>query len=271
MIVIKLGGSAGIDVDRFLADLARLERPYVLVHGANVELDSLMRRLGTEPRLVTSSTGQVSRYTDQETMDLFLMAYCGKVNKRIVETLQRYGVNAVGLAGIDGHLARGRRKPRIRVVEDGKPRMLDGDYAGSIEEIDTSLLQLLVDHGYVPVLTPPALSKEGDAINVDGDKLAMEVAVALQADSLLIFSNTPGLLADLDDPTSTIERIDPQHPEDGLERAQGRMKKKVLAAVDAVQRGVGEVILADANRENAIESALQGAGTRVGGTAHVAG
>jgi [amino group carrier protein]-L-2-aminoadipate 6-kinase len=271
MIVIKLGGSAGIDVERFLADLARLDRPYVLIHGANVELDQLMGKLGVEPRLVTSSGGQVSRFTDRETMDLFLMAYCGKVNKRIVETLQRHGVNAVGLAGLDGRLALGRRKPRIRIVEAGKSKMLDGDFAGSIEEIDVSLLRLLLDNGYVPVLTPPAVSREGDAINVDGDKLAMEVAVALGAETLLIFSNTPGLLADLNDPGSAVHQIDPEHPEEGLEYAQGRMKKKVLAAVDAVQRGVGEVILADANRENAIEAALHGAGTRVGGTANVTG
>ena len=142
---------------------------------------------------------------------------------------------------------------------------------GSIEAVDTSLLRLLIEKGYVPVLTPPAVAREGDAINVDGDKLAMEVAVALGAESLLIFSNTPGLLADLNDPGSTVHRIDPEHPEAGLERAQGRMKKKVLAAVDAVKRGVGEVILADANAENAIEAALAGAGTRVGGRAHVAG
>ena len=144
--------------------------------------------------------------------------------------------------------------------------MLDGDYAGSIEEIDTGLLGLLLDNGYVPVLTPPALSREGDAINVDGDKLAMEVAVAMGAESLLIFSNTPGLLANLDDPASTVREIDPEDPEAGLTAAQGRMKKKVLASVDAVKRGVGEVILADANRDDAIRAALGGAGTRVGGT-----
>jgi acetylglutamate/LysW-gamma-L-alpha-aminoadipate kinase len=268
MIVIKLGGSAGIDTERFLADLARLHEPYVLVHGANVELDALMRRLGVEPRIVTSSTGQVSRYTDAETMDLFLMAYAGKVNKRIVETLQRHGVNAIGLTGLDGRLARGRRKPRIRVVENGKARMLDGDFAGSIEEVDTSLLRLLMDAGYVPVLTPPAVSREGEAINVDGDKLAMEVAVALEADRLLIFSNTPGLLADLDNPASTVPEIDAAEPGKGVEHAQGRMKKKVLAAVDAVNRGVGEVILAGANRENAVEAGLGGAGTRIRGRTH---
>src|SRR5579875_30028 len=122
-MVIKLGGSAGIDLDGFLAHLARLNEPYILVHGANVQLDNLMKRLGVEPRLVTSSTGQVSRYTDWETMELFLMVYCGSVNKRIVETLQRHGVKAVGLSAMDGAIAQGRRKPRIRVVERGKSKV----------------------------------------------------------------------------------------------------------------------------------------------------
>jgi acetylglutamate/LysW-gamma-L-alpha-aminoadipate kinase len=182
----------------------------------------------------------------------------------------RNGVRAVGLTAMDGGIATGRRKPRIRVVEDGKPKMLEGDYAGSIEEIDTTLLRLLLDRGYVPVLTPPAVSREGDAINVDGDKLAMEIAVALGADALLIFSNTAGLLADIDDPTSTIASIDPEHPDEGLSAAQGRMKKKVLAAADAVQRGVGEVILADANAPHPIEAALRGSGTRIGREVHAA-
>src|SRR5579872_617417 len=126
-LVIKLGGSEGIDHDRFLDALSSLTVPYVLVHGANAELDALMRQMGIEPRLVTSSTGQVSRYTDEQTMDLFLMTYCGRVNKRIVEGLRKRGVNAVGLSGMDGGIITGRRKPRIRVVENGKPKVLDGD------------------------------------------------------------------------------------------------------------------------------------------------
>lgn len=266
--VIKLGGSAGIDTDRFLADLARLEGPYVVVHGANVELDALTRRLGLTPRLVTSSTGQVSRFTDAETMDLFLMTYCGKVNKRIVERLQSLGVNAVGLSAMDGRIAAGRRKPRIRIVEDGRSRMLDGDYAGSIEEIDTRLLELLLDGRYVPVLTPPALSRDGEAINVDGDKLATEVAVALGASTLMVFSNTPGLLRDPDDRNTTVPRVPLEHLDEALALARGRMKKKVLAAADAVRRGVGTVVLADANREDAVRAALAGAGTRIGGEVH---
>jgi acetylglutamate/LysW-gamma-L-alpha-aminoadipate kinase len=264
-LVIKLGGSAGIDTERFLRDLATLDRPYVLVHGANVELDALTRRLGIEPRLVTSSSGQVSRYTDQETMDLFLMTYAGRVNKRIVETLRREGVNAVGLTAMDGGIAVGRRKPRIRVVEDGKAKMLEGDYAGSIETVDLRLICLLLDHGYVPVLTPPAISHEGDAINIDGDKLAGELAIALGAAALLIFSNTDGLLERVDDPTTTVAEIRLDRLETYLALAQGRMKKKVLAAADAVRRGVGEVVLADANRDDAVRAALAGAGTHIQG------
>jgi acetylglutamate/LysW-gamma-L-alpha-aminoadipate kinase len=262
-LVIKLGGSEDIDHDRFLQSLSRLSSPYILVHGANAELDALMRQVGVEPRLVTSSTGQVSRYTDERTMDLFLMTYCGRVNKRIVEALRKHGVNAVGLSGMDGGIIAGRRKPRIRIVENGKPKMLDGDFAGSIDAVDIRLVSLLLDNGFVPVLTPPAVTHDGVAINVDGDKLAMELAVTLHASKLLVFSNTAGLLSDLGDPASTVPEISLDRLDTYLEMAQGRMKKKVLAAADAVRRGVGEVILADANASDPIDAALLGAGTHV--------
>ena len=205
MYVIKLGGSRGIDVEAFLDDLAGLDEPFVLVHGANAELDALSRRLGIEPRLVSSADGQVSRFTDPETMDLFLMVYAGRVNKRIVEGLAKRGRRAVGLTGLDGGVVTGRRKPAIRIVENGKRRILRGDFAGSIESVNTQLLSLLLAQGFVPVVCPPAVSHEGDAINVDGDKMAMQIAVALHADKLLVFSNTTGLLRDAGDPDSVIE------------------------------------------------------------------
>ncbi|MEX1158762.1 MAG: [LysW]-aminoadipate kinase, partial [Thermomicrobiales bacterium] len=195
MLVIKLGGSAGIDVEHTLDDLATLwpgER-VVFVHGANAALDAFMRAQGRQPRLVTSSTGQISRFTDRETMDDMLAVYAGVTNKRLVEGLQARGVNAVGLSGIDGGIARGVRKDALRVVEDGKPKVLRGDFAGSLREINTGLLTLLLDNGYLPVLTPPALSQNGEAINIDGDKLALRLALALAASALVILSNTAGL------------------------------------------------------------------------------
>ena len=85
-----------------------------------------------------------------------LMAYCGKVNKTIVGIFQQAGINAVGLSGIDGRIATGRRKPVLRGFEDGKPKVLRDDHAGTIERIDITLINLLLDNGFVPVLAPPA-------------------------------------------------------------------------------------------------------------------
>lgn len=263
MYVIKVGGSAGIDLSAFLDDIAALDRPTVLVHGANSELDSLTRRLGREPRLVESADGQISRFTDSDTMDLFMMVYCGKVNKRIVEGLAQRGRKAVGLTGLDGGIVTGRRKPAIRVVENGKPRVLRGDFAGSIETVDVSLLTYLAAAGYIPVMCPPAVSHEGEAINVDGDKLAMEIAIALEADKLLIFSNTLGFMRDPADPSSLVKTATVGDLDDLIQFAQGRMKKKVLACGSALKRGIGEVILGDARVQDPVQAALAGAGTHL--------
>lgn len=266
MLVVKLGGSAGIDPNQTLDDLAALwpETPIVFIHGANALMDEWTRRLGREPRLVMSSTGQVSRFTDRETMDLMLMVYAGLVNKRLVEGLLQRGVNAVGLTALDGRIASGPRKDTLRAIENGKPKVLRGDYAGSIEHVDVRLLHLLLANGYLPVLTPPAVSTAGEAINVDGDKLAMQVALALQAETLVILSNTPGLLRELADPSSLIGQIDVSNPlsvEAAMAAAQGRMKKKVEAGCKAVQAGVGRVIFADARVSQPIQRALAGYGT----------
>ena len=263
MLVIKLGGSVGLNYEAFLDDLARIEEPAIFIHGGNAEFDRVSKRLGLEPRHVTSSSGQSSRFTDRETLDVMLMVYCGKINKQLVEGLQRRGVNAVGLSAIDGRIATGRRKPAIRVIEDGKPKMLRGDYAGSIEDVDTTLLTVLLGAGFLPVLTPPAFGREGEAINVDGDKLATELAVALGADQLLVFSNTPGLLADVQDEESLVTSISLANMAEARAMAQGRAKKKVGAAQDAIERGVGRVIFADARVDRPISRALDGAGTTI--------
>jgi len=271
MLVIKLGGSRGIDTEAFVADLAAVVRggeQVVFVHGGNKELDDLCARLGIPVRQVTSTTGQVSRFTDAETMDAFLMAYAGRINKRLVEKLQALGVNAVGLTAMDGRIAVGRRKSAIRILEEGKPKMLHGDFAGSIETIDPTLPRLLVENGYLPVLTPPAISTDGEAINVDGDKLAMELAVTLGADALLIFSNTPGLLADVNDEESLVRHIPfaGAMDEAALSMAQGRMKKKVLSAFNALKGGVGQVVFADARVAEPVQRALRGEGTVIAPT-----
>ena len=134
MLVIKIGGGAAIGeggYTNFAGDLATITEPVVVVHGGNAEFSDLSRRLGMPPRMITSSTGRVTRYTDAATMDSMLMAYCGKVNKRLVATLRAAGVNAVGLSAIDGGIALGRRKPVLRGTEDGKSKVLRDDHAGT--------------------------------------------------------------------------------------------------------------------------------------------
>ena len=266
MLVVKIGGGAAIGeagFTNFAEDLATLAEPVVVVHGGNAEFSELSRQLGMPPRMITSSSGRVTRYTDAATMDAMLMAYCGKVNKRLVATLRAAGINAVGLSAIDGGIAVGRRKPVLRGAEDGKSKVLRDDHAGTLETVDLTLVRLLVQNGYMPVLTPPALGADGVPINVDGDKLALELATALQADVLLFFSDTPGLLRDRHDESTLIAEIDASSPQSALAAAAGRMVVKVEAALGAVDRGVGRVVFADGRIVNPIRAALDGQGTTV--------
>ena len=130
----------------------------MLVHGGNHAANVLSTALGKPPRFVTSVSGFESRYTDRETLEMFTMAYVGKMNKLFVERLQQLGVNAVGLCGADGRSMEGQRKATIKVIDNGKRKVLRGDFTGRVERINTDLLTLLLEHGYTPVLCPPAIS-----------------------------------------------------------------------------------------------------------------
>jgi [amino group carrier protein]-L-2-aminoadipate 6-kinase len=262
MLVIKIGGSLS-DLDPLLKDVAACNEPLVLVHGANKELNDLSTKLGHPPKMVTSERGEVSRFTDATTMDHFLMAYAGKQNKRIVEQLRRLGANAVGLTAMDGGIAVGRRKPDIRVKEGEKVKILHGDHSGTIERIEPNLLRLLLDGGYLPVVTPPAISQDGVAINVDGDRLAMELASALKAERLLIFADTPGFMRDVSDEHSVIPLIHLDEVDRVAEYGKGRARVKLLAAAQAVRRGIQAVGLLDGRGEHPLTRAFEGAGTWV--------
>lgn len=266
MIVVKVGGSAGIDYDAVCADIAarwKTGERLILVHGGSGETNRVAEALGHPPRFVTSPSGYTSRFTDRQTLEIFEMVYCGKMNKGIVERLQRLGVNAVGLSGLDGRIFEGRHKDSVRAVENGKVKVLRGDHTGTVEKVNTGLIDLLLAGGYLPVLTPPASSYDGVAINVDGDRAAAALAVALKADALLLLSNVPGLLRAYPDESSLIREIPAADVENYLEFAQDRMKKKVLGAAEAVQGGVRRVIFGDARHGQPVSAALGGQGTVV--------
>jgi [amino group carrier protein]-L-2-aminoadipate 6-kinase len=262
VLVIKIGGSL-TDLDPLLREIAACDEQLVLVHGANRELNDLSNRLGHPPRMVTSERGEVSRFTDATTMDHFLMAYAGKQNKRIVERLRALGANPVGLTAMDGGIAIGRRKSDLRIKEGEKIKVLHDDHSGTIDRIEPRLLRLLLDAGYLPVVTPPAVSSDGVAINVDGDRLAMEMASALRADRLLIFADTPGFLRDVADEKSVIPLIRLDEVDQVAAYGKGRARVKLLAAAQAIRRGIRAVGLLDGRGDHPLTRAFEGAGTWV--------
>jgi [amino group carrier protein]-L-2-aminoadipate 6-kinase len=262
--VVKLGGTEGIDFSAVCADAAALlnqGNKLVLVHGGSAEANSLGEALGTPPKFITSPSGYTSRYTDAKTLEIFIMAVNGKVNTLLVEQLQQIGINAIGLSGLDGRLMQAARKETIQSIENGKRKVIRDDYTGRIEKVNEDLLHLLLDAGYLPVIAPLALSQKGEALNVDADRAAAMVAAALHAESLILLTAVPGLMKDFPDAATLIQNLSRNQIPTALEVAQGRMKKKVLGAEEALQGGVRRVIIADGRIENPIANALMGKGT----------
>jgi acetylglutamate/LysW-gamma-L-alpha-aminoadipate kinase len=266
MFVVKIGGTNGVNFDAVTQDVAALIKggqQLLIVHGGSGETNAISEQLGHPPQFVTSPSGFTSRYTNRATLEIFAMVTTGKISTLIVERLQKLGVNALSLSGVDGRLMQARRKDAIRIIDpaSGKQRLLRDDYTGKIETVNAALLTLLLAAGYTPVIGPLAISPEGEALNVDADRAAAMVAGAVHAEKLIILSNVPGLLRQFPDESTLIPRIAKDKLEPALEFAEGRMKKKVLGASEALQLGVAEVIFADGRVEHAVTRALAGQGT----------
>ncbi len=253
--VIKAGGSKGVSRDAvadLVAEVARHDE-IVLVHGASAETDRLASALGVPQEQITSPSGHVSRRTDRQTLEIFAMAALGVENFLYVEKLQQRGIDAVGLSGISGRLLVGRKKD-VRAVREGKTMILRDDYTGTVEAVNLPLLTQFIGPGRVPVVAPLALSMENEALNVDGDRVAARIAVAIDADALLILTNVPGLLRDIHDPSSLVAETTLAEAE---QLAQGRMKKKILAAREALEGGVDEVVIRSATGDPAIRTVIR--------------
>ena len=267
MIVLKIGGSEGINYDFIADDVASLIKegqPLIVVHGGSALTNQVAEQLGHPPQFVTSVSGFTSRRTDRRTLEIFEMVYCGQMNKGLVEKLQRRGVNAVGLSGLDGRIWEGPRKDAIKVIQNGRRVVIRDDYTGKVERVNVPLLQVLLDAGVLPVLTPPAASYDGEAINVDGDRAAAATAAAFQAEALIILSNVPGLLEKFPDESSLIRHIPKAKIDQFMSFAEDRMKKKVMGAQEALAQGMGKVIFADGRVEQPVRRALAGEGTVIG-------
>ena len=264
MIVIKIGGSQGVMLEEICRDIAvhvNGGRDVTIVHGGSAETNEFSAMLGCPPRFVTNTQGFTSRYTDRRTLEIFAMVTNGRINTLLVETLQKVGVNAFGLSGLDGRLMVARRKDTIRIVENGRQHILRDDFTGKIETVNREILDTLAGLGLTPVISPLAISTQGEALNVDADRAAACIAGTVRADQLIILTNVTGLLRDFQDESSRIPHLTKAGLEQALSFAQGRMKKKVLGAKEALDLGVNKVVLADGRVEQPLTQALAGKGT----------
>jgi len=253
--VIKAGGSAGMDRDAvadLVAEVARSDE-IVLVHGASAETDRLAAALGHPQEQVTSPSGHSSRRTDRRTLEIFAMAALGVENFLYVEKLQQRGIDAVGLSGISGRLLVARKKD-VRAMQGDKTVLLRDDYTGKVEAVNLPMLTQFIGPGRVPVVAPLALSTEQQALNVDGDRVAAAIAIAIDADALIILTSVPGLLRDPGDPGTLVAETTLAEAES---LAQGRMKVKILAAREALEGGVDEVVIRSASADVNIRTVIR--------------
>ncbi len=259
-IVVKVGGASGNRADPLLEEL-RGRTDCILVHGGSAEVDRLGTALGRPAEYYTSPSGVVSRRSTAEQLETLVLALAGKVQTDLVAALAARGVAAVGLSGVDGRLLTARRKTGIRAVVDGRTVRLADDLSGTVERVNVALLETLRTAGYLPVVGPPAVTDDGTVVNVDADRAAAAVAVAVRAEALVLLTNVPGLLARRDDPTSRVDRVGRDALERYLPLAEGRMRKKLVAAHEAVVGGVGRSVIAPSAVATPIAAALAGGGT----------
>lgn len=262
MLILKIGGGAGINIEGIADDLAGTTGPAVIVHGANAWRDDLADRLGVTREVVTSVKGYDSVLATEPSMDVMLMAYAGLRNKRIVEALQRRKVAALGLTGLDGRLIQGKRNPGIQ-VRQGEKILLRRDLSGKPQGINGALVKLLLENGYTPVLTVPICDEQGFAISADNDDITAVLHRELHASTVVSLLEAPGFLADPADPGSVIPAMSRSDVKQWEERSTGRIKRKLHAINRIMEEYPTRVILADGRTPHPLADALAGKGTAI--------
>ncbi len=259
-IVVKIGGAPGNTVAALAEEL--VDRPdCVLVHGGSAEVDRISAALGIAPEYYTSPSGVVSRRSDARHLEAVVLGLAGRVQTDLVATLGARGVRAIGLSGVDGRLILARKKTGARARVGEKVVHLPDELAGAVERVDGDLLRWMLAGQILPVVGPPAVTETGEIVNVDADQVAAGVATAIGATELVLLTNVPGLLRAPGDPASVVPRVAPAEVDAVLPLASGRMRKKLLAARQAVATGVGRAIIAPSSVDRPIAAALAGHGT----------
>jgi acetylglutamate/LysW-gamma-L-alpha-aminoadipate kinase len=257
-LVVKIGGGEGVNVAQICADLIGVsqQRPLVIVHGVSAMMAQISAERGVSVEMLTSPSGHSFRYTNAQTRDLFVEA-SARVSREICEFFTSQGI---GTAIINQSIM-GERKTAIRALVDGRVRMIRDDYSGAITGVNPVAIQEALNSGLIPIIPPLAYSETDGLLNIDGDRASASVASALDAQTLVILSNVRGLYQNFPDEASFIPTVQQNNLDNAMNWAQGRMKRKVLGAQEALSGGVHQVVIADGRSNNPVTSALSGEGT----------
>ncbi|MFC3624853.1 acetylglutamate kinase [Vogesella amnigena] len=247
-IVVKYGGNAMTD-DKLKEDFAKdvvllklVGLNPVVVHGGGPQINDLLERVGKEGQFI-----QGMRVTDSETMDVVEMVLGGLVNKEIVSLINKHGGKAVGITGKDGHFIRASKL----FLKSESDEQIDIGQVGDIEHIDPSLVALLDGHDFIPVVAPIGVGSNGEAYNINADVVAGKLAETLQAEKLVLMTNTPGVLDKQGNLLTglTASKVDELFADGTI---SGGMLPKISSALDAAKSGVNSVHIIDGRVPHAL-------------------
>lgn len=244
-VVVKYGGRAmlseelkqGVIADCILLKLVGIHP--VLVHGGGAAIEQMLQRLGKDWRFVR---GQ--RVTDEETMEVVEMVLAGRVNKEIVSLINRLGGKGIGLSGKDANLIEARKQ--VLPAEPGEAPV-DLGYVGEVTRVNPEIIETVRSQGYIPVVAPIGVGRDGETYNINADYVAGAVAAALKANKLVLLTDVEGILEDRHDPQSLISVIRAGDVPGYIERGiiAGGMIPKVECCVQALNKGVGRTHIID--------------------------
>jgi len=242
--VIKIGGSVLENLENLLTDIP--DRDVIIVHGGGKEVTRVAERMGKEQRFIVSPDGYRSRYTDQETIQIYQMVIVGRVNKDIVRILTRLRRRAIGICGLDSGLIRAKRKKWLIMKEEGRKKMIEGGYTGKITEVNTEFLQILLDNKIIPVIGALAIGEEFEPLNVDADRVVAAISRAMDIEKIVFFTDKDGIL---DSNGKTIPRI--RKSQLSKIKVGFGMKEKILGCMEAQAK---QMIIANGLRKKPFTS-----------------
>jgi len=269
--VVKLSGKVTEDRDRLASlceELALLHQVGIricVIHGGGKQLTDLAKKMGIEQTIIEGR-----RVTDDETLEMAKMIFAGKINTDILAALRHRGVEAVGLSGVDGNIVHAERRPPKEVFDrlTGESAHIDFGHVGDILEIDSRLLTVLLDQGYLPVLSSLGADAEGKVFNINADTIASAIAVQLQAEKLVLLSDVDGIFLRTGEPETKLSRLTAGEAkaliDDGS--ATGGMIPKLQNIVDILDRGVKSAHIINGNSRNSLLAEVftnEGTGTMI--------